>query len=44
MKPRRVREMQIKKWRREKKVWLIQRENPFWEDRTPKVLELLRLD
>lgn len=26
------REKQIKRWRREKKVWLIERENPTWED------------
>jgi putative endonuclease len=25
-------EKQLKKWRREKKVWLIERENPEWED------------
>jgi putative endonuclease len=27
-----AREKQIKRWRREKKVWLIERENPTWED------------
>jgi putative endonuclease len=27
-----VRETEIKKWRREKKVALIERENPTWED------------
>jgi len=27
-----AREKQLKKWRREKKVWLIERENPEWED------------
>jgi len=27
-----AREKQIKKWRREKKVWLIERENPKWKD------------
>ncbi len=26
------REKQLKRWRREKKVWLIERENPTWED------------
>ncbi|MGB0036203.1 MAG: GIY-YIG nuclease family protein [Candidatus Acidiferrales bacterium] len=26
------REKEIKAWRREKKVWLIKRENPTWED------------
>ena len=37
----RRREMQIKKWRREKKVWLIQRSNLNWEDLTPDVLRLV---
>ena len=27
-----AREKQLKKWRREKKVWLIERENPEWRD------------
>lgn len=27
-----AREKQLKKWRREKKIWLIERENPEWED------------
>jgi putative endonuclease len=27
-----AREKQLKRWRREKKVWLIERENPTWED------------
>ena len=27
-----TREKQLKKWRREKKVWLIERENPDWKD------------
>lgn len=40
----RQREAQIKRWRREKKVWLIQRTNPNWVDLTPDVLRLLRLD
>lgn len=26
------REKEIKSWRREKKVWLIERHNPMWED------------
>ncbi len=26
------REKQLKRWRREKKVWLIERDNPTWED------------
>ena len=27
-----AREKQLKRWRREKKVWLIERENPEWRD------------
>ncbi len=27
-----AREKEIKTWRREKKVWLIERHNPTWED------------
>jgi putative endonuclease len=27
-----AREKQLKRWRREKKVWLIERENPEWKD------------
>jgi len=27
-----AREKQLKRWRREKKVWLIEGENPTWED------------
>ncbi len=27
-----AREKQLKKWRRGKKVWLIERENPDWKD------------
>jgi putative endonuclease len=27
-----AREKQLKKWRREKKVWLIEQENPGWND------------
>ena len=27
-----AREKEIKAWRREKKVWLIKRQNPRWED------------
>jgi putative endonuclease len=27
-----AREKEIKGWRREKKIWLIQRANPTWED------------
>jgi putative endonuclease len=27
-----AREKQIKRWRREKKVWLIEQANPTWED------------
>jgi len=27
-----AREKQLKRWRREKKVWLIERDNPEWKD------------
>jgi len=27
-----AREKQIKRWRREKKIWLIDSVNPMWED------------
>ncbi len=27
-----AREKEIKGWRREKKIWLIERENPTWQD------------
>ncbi|HKW89013.1 MAG TPA: GIY-YIG nuclease family protein [Candidatus Acidoferrales bacterium] len=27
-----AREKEIKSWRREKRVWLIERDNPLWED------------
>jgi len=27
-----AREKEIKAWRREKKIWLIERQNPTWED------------
>ncbi len=27
-----AREKQIKKWRREKKIWMIEKYNPGWED------------
>jgi putative endonuclease len=27
-----AREKEIKAWRREKKIWLIKRHNPTWED------------
>jgi putative endonuclease len=27
-----AREKEIKAWRREKKIWLIERDNPTWED------------
>jgi len=26
------REKQLKRWRREKKMWLIERKNPRWQD------------
>jgi putative endonuclease len=40
-----AREKQIKRWRREKKVFLIERENPTWEDlseawRQPMVVQI----
>ena len=40
-----AREKQLKRWRREKKVWLVERENPTWEDlseewRNPGVLRI----
>ncbi len=38
----RAREAQIKRWRRDKKVALIQRENPNWADLTPDVDALFR--
>jgi putative endonuclease len=38
----RNREAQLKRWRREKKVALIQRNNPNWADLTPDVMALLR--
>ena len=28
----REREAQIKRWRRSKKVWLFEQQNPYWED------------
>jgi putative endonuclease len=28
------REKQIKRWRREKKIWLIEETNPTWADRS----------
>src|SRR5215212_9671100 len=40
----RAREMQIKKWNRSKKISLIERMNPNWQDLAPDVLSLLRLD
>lgn len=27
-----AREKQLKKWRRDKKVWLIEKNNPTWKD------------
>jgi putative endonuclease len=38
----RSREAQIKRWRREKKVALIQRMNPNWADLTPDIGALFR--
>jgi putative endonuclease len=39
----RQREKQIKGWTRAKKVALIQTDNPYWHDLTPKLEDLLRL-
>ncbi len=40
-----ARETQIKKWRREKKDWLIGRMNPRWEDLAAEIVEELpRMD
>ena len=36
-----ARETQIKKWRREKKGWLIGRMNPKWEDLSAEIVEQL---
>ena len=33
------RETQLKKWRREKKVWLIERMNPQWKDLTAELTD-----
>jgi len=32
IRPAIAREKEIKHWRREKKIWLIERDNPTWED------------
>ncbi|HVR38768.1 MAG TPA: GIY-YIG nuclease family protein [Thermoanaerobaculia bacterium] len=40
----RAREMQIKRWRRAKKIFLIERMNSNWHDLTPRVLDLLHVD
>jgi putative endonuclease len=32
-----AREKQLKRWSRKKKIALIERENPFWEDLAPLV-------
>ena len=34
----REREAQLKRWRRSKKIWLIERENPYWEDISARVV------
>ena len=36
-----ARETQLKKWRREKKDWLIGRMNPTWEDLSAEIVEQL---
>lgn len=33
------REKQVKKWRREKKIWLIEEINPKWQDLSNQILE-----
>lgn len=39
-----AREKEIKAWRREKKIWLIERQNPKWEDLAEKLVEERRRD
>jgi putative endonuclease len=39
-----AREKEIKGWRREKKIWLIERQNPKWEDLAEKLAEERRRD
>lgn len=39
-----AREKEIKAWRREKKIWLIERQNPKWEDLAEKLAEERRRD
>jgi putative endonuclease len=39
-----AREKEIKGWRREKKIWLIERQNPKWEDLAEKIAEERRKD
>jgi putative endonuclease len=39
-----VREKEVKGWRRKKKIWLIQRENPTWEDLSEKFEKFASLD
>ena len=36
-----ARETQLKKWRREKKNWLIEKMNPRWEDLSFEIIEQL---
>ena len=36
-----ARETQIKKWRRDKKNWLIERMNPAWQDLSAEIVEEL---
>jgi putative endonuclease len=40
----RAREKQIKGWLRARKIALIESVNPWWNDLTPNVLDLLRLN
>jgi putative endonuclease len=39
-----AREKEIKAWRREKKIWLIERQNPKWENLAEKLAEEQRRD
>lgn len=38
-----AREKEIKTWRREKKIWLINRHNPTWEDLAERVKQIPRV-
>jgi len=38
-----AREKQLKRWRRDKKLWLIESDNPGWEDLAPPPAQVPRL-